>query len=66
MLTALKASAPDEVRQGRARSLRDAVRSGRLGIERLVASRDPAAVSHDLAAISITLTEALDPEDRPG
>ncbi|MEP7369711.1 MAG: hypothetical protein ABI662_08660 [Dermatophilaceae bacterium] len=64
-LADLEASAPEEMRKSQARSLRDAVRSGRLGLERLVVSRDPAAVPRDLAAVATTLAQALTPGHEP-
>ena len=59
-LTGLESTAPDEARGSRARSLRDAVRTARQGIEDLVVSRDPAALHRDLAAIQTQLQAALE------
>ncbi len=49
-LTGLEASAPDEQRAARARTLRDAVRTSRTDVESLVATRDQAATPVQLAA----------------
>lgn len=62
-LTGLESTAPDEVRGSRARSLRDAVRAARQGIEQLIVSRDPAALPRDLTAIGNHLQAALNPSD---
>ena len=63
-LTRLEPTAPDEAGRGRARELRDAVRVARSGVEGLVASRDPAAVAHELGALAIELAAAVEPAGR--
>ena len=60
-LTGLEASAPDETRAARARTLRDAVRASRADVESLVVSRDQAATPVQLAAASTRLLAALNP-----
>jgi hypothetical protein len=64
-LTGLEASAPDETRVARARTLRDAVRTSRSDVDRLVATRDQAATPVVLAASTTRLLEALDPPPPP-
>jgi len=59
-LTGLESTAPDEARGSRARSLRDAVREARQGVEHLIVSRDPATLPRDLGAIENQLQAALD------
>ena len=63
-LTGLESTAPDEARGSRARSLRDAVRAARLGIEHLIVSRDPATQPRDLGVIGNQVQAALDQVDR--
>jgi len=63
-LTGLESTAPDEARGSRARSLRDAVRAARLGIEHLIVSRDPATQPRDLGVIGTQVQAALDQVDR--
>ena len=60
-LTGLEASAPDETRAARARSLRDAVRASRTDVEVLLDSRDQAGIPVVLATATARLLEALDP-----
>jgi hypothetical protein len=60
-LTGLEASAPDEQRAARARTLRDAVRTSRTDVETLVATRDQAAIPVQLAAASSRLLDAVNP-----
>jgi hypothetical protein len=62
-LTGLESTAPDDARRTRARSLRDAVRTARQGIEQLTVTRDPAALPRDLAAIASQLQAALPPSE---
>ena len=61
-LTGLESTAPDEARGSRARSLRDAVRAARLGIEHLIVSRDPVTQPRDLGVIG----EPVAGSTRPG
>jgi hypothetical protein len=61
VLTGLEASAPDEQRAARARTLRDAVRASRADVESLLATRDQAAAPVLLAAASSRLLGALTP-----
>jgi hypothetical protein len=60
-LTGLEASAPDETRAARARSLRDAVRASRIDVEVLLDGRDQAGIPVALATATARLLEALDP-----
>ena len=60
-LTGLEASAPDETRAARARSLRDAVRASRIDVEVLLDARDQTGIPVVLAAATARLLEALDP-----
>ena len=60
-LTGLEASAPDETRAARARSLRDAVRASRTDVEGLLDSRDQSGIPVVLATATARLLEALDP-----
>jgi hypothetical protein len=60
-LTGLEASAPDETRAARARSLRDAVRASRIDVEVLLDARDQTGIPVALAAATARLLEALDP-----
>ncbi|HET7820351.1 MAG TPA: hypothetical protein VFL10_02405 [Ornithinibacter sp.] len=64
-LTGLEASAPDEQRAARARTLRDAVRASRTDVETLVATRDQAATPVQLAAASSRLLDAVNPPPPP-
>ncbi len=65
-LTGLEASAPDESRRTRARTLRDAVRSARADVESVIASRDQLSAPPRLAASSAALQTALNEEPPAG
>jgi len=58
-LVALEATAPDDARQLRARSLRDAVRTAREHMQRLVIAGAHADVTRELDTIAARLEEAL-------
>jgi hypothetical protein len=60
-LTGLEASAPDQTRAARARTLRDAVRTSRSDVDTLVANRDQASTPVVLAEATTRLLAALDP-----
>ena len=64
-LTGLEAAAPEEERAARARTLRDAVRASRADVESLVATRDQAATSVQLATATSRLLTALNPPPPP-
>jgi hypothetical protein len=64
-LTALASSDPDVGRQGRALSLRDAVRAARESVETELASGDPDTLRHGLSEVAAQLSAALD-LDRAG
>jgi len=64
-LTGLEASAPDQTRAARARTLRDAVRTSRTEVDTLVANRDQASTPVVLAAATTRLLAALDPPPPP-
>ena len=63
-LTGLEPTAPDEVRAGRARALRDAVRAARHDVESLIVSRDSTTAPRNLAVIAAQVSAALDPPGR--
>jgi hypothetical protein len=65
-LTALEASAPDEVTQTETRTLRDAVRASRGRVEELLQSGDPVAISPTLTEIATDLEAALSSVDQAG
>jgi hypothetical protein len=65
-LTALEASAPDEVTQTETRTLRDAVRASRGRVEELLQSGDPAAISPTLNEVAVELETALRTVDQEG
>ena len=65
-LTGLEASAPDESRRTRARTLRDAVRSARADVESVIASRDQLSAPPRLAASSAALQTALNEKPPAG
>ena len=58
-LTGLEASAPDESRRTRARTLRDAVRAARADVESVISSRDQLSAPPRLAASAAALQTAL-------
>ena len=64
-LTGLEASAPDETRAARARTLRDAVRTSRTDVDTLVANRDQASTPVVLAEATTRLLSALEPPPPP-
>lgn len=65
-LTGLVASAPDESRRTRARTLRDAVRAARADVESVISSRDQLSAPPRLAASAAALQTALNAAPRGG
>jgi hypothetical protein len=65
-LTALEASAPDEVTQTETRTLRDAVRASRGRVEELLQSGNPQSISPTLNEVTAELETALRTVDQAG
>jgi hypothetical protein len=65
-LTALEASAPDEITQAETRTLRDAVRASRGRVEEMLQSGDPEAISPTLNEVAVELETALRTVDQAG
>ena len=65
-LTALEASAPDEITQTETRTLRDAVRASRGRVEEMLQSGDPEAISPTLNEVAVELETALRAVDQAG